>query len=295
MLSVALTRRRSIGIRTPSRCGRVDRLRVAGVDVAHDAHARVGESARARCARRPPACRRRRPPGRRGSTCPCRRRRRGGSTPSTRRAAVLTSALSSGQSATASEPSRIASVSRCGEATEPGVEVVAADHDRRPQLARGDHLVEAQPGEVALAVAEPADPRRQALEVHALAARARIQRRDVLLVAEQVEDRRVGRGDVRRVARQRRPSGTGPCPRRTAAGCRRGRSRGRRTRPRRRARRPRRAARCRSRTPRRRGACSSRIAPTWASTRLARRARRYSSGSRARSTSACSSVSPAGT
>ena len=34
-------------------------------------------------------------------------------------AAVLTSALSSGQSATASVPSRIASVSRLGEATEP--------------------------------------------------------------------------------------------------------------------------------------------------------------------------------
>ena len=33
--------------------------------------------------------------------------------------AVLTSALSSGQSAIASEPSRIASVSRYGEATEP--------------------------------------------------------------------------------------------------------------------------------------------------------------------------------
>ena len=34
-------------------------------------------------------------------------------------AAVLTSALSSGQSATASEPSAIASVSRLGDATEP--------------------------------------------------------------------------------------------------------------------------------------------------------------------------------
>ncbi len=33
--------------------------------------------------------------------------------------ATLTMAFSSGQSATASEPSRIASVSRCGEATEP--------------------------------------------------------------------------------------------------------------------------------------------------------------------------------
>ena len=86
-----------------------------------------------------------------------------------------------------------------------GVEVVAADHDRRAQLAAGHHLVEAQPGEVALAVAQPADPRRQPLEVHALA-RQRDPARDVLLVAEEVEDRVVGGVDVGRVARQRHPA-----------------------------------------------------------------------------------------
>jgi hypothetical protein len=50
--------------------------------------------------------------------------------------------------------------------------VVAADHDRRGELTRRDHLVEAQPGHVALAVAEPADARRQALEETRSCARA---------------------------------------------------------------------------------------------------------------------------
>ncbi len=50
-------------------------------------------------------------------------------------AAVLTRALRIGQSAIASEPSRMPSVSRYGLATLPGVEVVAADDDRCCQLA----------------------------------------------------------------------------------------------------------------------------------------------------------------
>ena len=75
------------------------------------------------------------------------------------------------------------------------------------------------------------------------------------------QDRPVGGGDVGRVARQRRPSGTAPCPRRTAAGCRRARSRDSRTR---RSyagsARPGRAGCCRSRTPRRPRRCSATIA-----------------------------------
>ena len=58
---------------------------------------------------------------------------------------------------------------------------------------------------MALAVAEPADPRRQALERDPLA-RQLDPAPDVRLVAEQVEDRAVGRGDVGRVARQRDPA-----------------------------------------------------------------------------------------
>ena len=45
-----------------------------------------------------------------------------------------------------------------------GVEVIAADDDRRRHLARRDELVEAKPGLRAIAVAEPADARGEALD-----------------------------------------------------------------------------------------------------------------------------------
>ena len=48
------------------------------------------------------------------------------------------------------------------------VQVVAADDDRRLELPAGDELVEEKPRAVPLAVAEPADPGRQALERDAL-------------------------------------------------------------------------------------------------------------------------------
>ena len=47
--------------------------------------------------------------------------------------------------------------------------MVAADHDRRATSPVRDQLVEAQPEPAALAVAQPADPRRQALEGDPLA------------------------------------------------------------------------------------------------------------------------------
>ena len=147
-----------------------------------------------------------------------------------------------------------------------GVEVVAADHDRRRHLARGDQLVEAQPGaggarRSRASRSAPAGPGSATRSLGQLDPAP-----DVRLVAEQVEDRARRSWRCRPGRRRARPSGTAPCPRRTAAGCRRGRSRGRRRRRRRRAPRPRRAARCRSRTPRRRAAPSARIAPTCAST-----------------------------
>jgi hypothetical protein len=43
--------------------------------------------------------------------------------------------------------------------------MVAADHDRRLELAAPHHLVEGEAGEVALPQPEPADARGQALEV----------------------------------------------------------------------------------------------------------------------------------
>ena len=137
-------------------------------------------------------------------------------------AAVLTSALSSGQSAIASEPSRMPSVSRLGEATEPRVEVVAPDDDRRLQLAAGHQLVERRPG--------PAPARRSPASRCAPAVPGRrpsprpcvIQRRERLVLREELQDRLVGAPDVRRDRRTAPPSGRAPCPRRRAAGCRPG-------------------------------------------------------------------------
>ena len=251
-------------------------------------------STRLDAARPASASRRRRSPGRRGSTCPCRRRRRGGSTPSDAPAAVLISALSSGQSATASEPSRIASVSRCGEATEP------ASRWSRPITIGARSSPEAtislkrSPAQVALAVAEPADARRAGPG----SGRARCARRIQRAMCSWSPNRSRIAASVPRCPPGRptaRPSGTGPCPRRTAAGCRPARSRGRRTRRRRRARRPRRAARCRSRTPRRPRGCSSRIAPTCASTLSPTRAQVVVGVGGAQRRRPARRVSPAGT
>ena len=83
--------------------------------------------------------------------------------------------------------------------------MVAADHDRRGDVAAADHLVEAQPEPVALAVAEPADPRRQALERDPLAGQADPAGQP-LVVGELLEHGPVGGGDVGRIARQRDPA-----------------------------------------------------------------------------------------
>ena len=79
--------------------------------------------------------------------------------------AVLTRALSSGQSAIASEPSSMPSVSRYGEATEPQSRwsrPITIGAFSSPEATISLNL---RPGQVPLAVAEPADPRGQALEV----------------------------------------------------------------------------------------------------------------------------------
>src|SRR5262249_9469428 len=85
------------------------------------------------------------------------------------------------------------------------VEMVAADDDRRPQLAPRDHLVEAQAGLVPFTVPEPADAGRQPLERHALAGELDPSG-ERFVVAEQVQNRRVGGRDVGRVARQGGPA-----------------------------------------------------------------------------------------
>src|SRR6185503_21088154 len=50
-----------------------------------------------------------------------------------------------------------------------GVEVVTADHDRRSELALRDHFVEGETEPRAILESDPADARRQALELDALA------------------------------------------------------------------------------------------------------------------------------
>ena len=82
--------------------------------------------------------------------------------------------------------------------------MVPPDHDRRRHLARPDELVERQPGPRPLAVAEPADPRRQSLERDALLGERdpACERR---VAGEQLEDRAIGPQDVVRVAGERGP------------------------------------------------------------------------------------------
>ena len=187
---------------------------------------------------------------RRGSSGRCRRRRRGGCDTQVAPDDVLTSALSSGQSAMASEPSSIASVSRYGEATEP------ESRWSRPMTIGADSSpvrtisLKRRPSRCALAVAEPADPRRQALEGDPLAGQPD-PAGQALVVGELLAARRGRWPRCRPGRRTAPPSGTGPCPRRTAGGCTPAGSRGSRTPGRSRPARPRRAGCCRSRRPRR--------------------------------------------
>ena len=120
-------------------------------------------------------------------------------------AAVLTSAFKSGQSAIASDPSSHRLGLPVGRRHRAGVEMVAADHDRRSELAGAHHLVEAQPQPLALAIAGPADPRRQPLICDPLAGQP-----DPALqggiAGDLLEHRAVGRLDVGLLARQRHPA-----------------------------------------------------------------------------------------
>ena len=119
-------------------------------------------------------------------------------------AATLTSAFRIGQSAIASEPSRIASVSRYGDATEPESRwsrPITTGADTAPE--RTSSLI-ASPAFARSPVAEPADPRRQALEGDA--SRSELEPAlEERVVREQGRELAVDRVDVRRVAREHRP------------------------------------------------------------------------------------------
>ena len=71
------------------------------------------------------------------------------------------------------------------------VQVVAADDDGGLQLAVFHHLVEAEPRLLTLAVAEPADPCRKALELHLLLGQPEPPGQGLIL-REQVDDGPVG-------------------------------------------------------------------------------------------------------
>ena len=87
-----------------------------------------------------------------------------------------------------------------------GVEMIAADHDRRLDAALAHQLVDAQAEARALAVAEPQDPRRQSLERDALAREpdppAPATRRDANISSAASSVTRMSSG----IARQRGPA-----------------------------------------------------------------------------------------
>jgi hypothetical protein len=87
----------------------------------------------------------------------------------------------------------------------PTVEVVATDDDRGTHCARGDEVVEQRARLVALAIAEPADASRQALEGNSLLGPAHPPVQAVV-VREELEDRLVGDRDVLRVAGEGGPA-----------------------------------------------------------------------------------------
>ena len=119
-------------------------------------------------------------------------------------AATLSSAFRIGQSAIASEPSSIASVSRYGEATEP------ASRWSRPITTGActapdpDELVDRQTCSRPVAETEPADPRRQPLELDPVGCELEPALEDCV-VGKEATQHLVDRRDVGRVAGQDRP------------------------------------------------------------------------------------------
>ena len=92
-------------------------------------------------------------------------------------------------------------VRRCDRAR---IEVIPPDHHRRGHSPAAHELVDRQARSGAVAVAEPADPRGQPLECDPLGCQLQPPLQDTVL-REQLQQRRVDRGDVRRIARQRGP------------------------------------------------------------------------------------------
>ena len=120
-------------------------------------------------------------------------------------AAVLSRAFSSGQSATASRAVFHAFGFAEGRRDGAAVEVIAADHDRRFDLAFLHQIVHRQAELGALAVAEPADARGQSLELDALAREIDPAAENAVL-GEQLEDQFVGDVNVGGLTGERDPA-----------------------------------------------------------------------------------------
>src|SRR5215213_1656741 len=82
--------------------------------------------------------------------------------------------------------------------------MITTDNNRRADLARGDQVVEGQTGLVPLAVAEPANPSRQALEADLFSSAAQPLLQPII-IAKQIHDCPVGDLDVMRISGQRHP------------------------------------------------------------------------------------------
>src|SRR2546430_6472423 len=83
--------------------------------------------------------------------------------------------------------------------------MIAADHDRRADLASRDEIVDPLAELRALPVAQPANPRRQALKRHTLRCEADPARERAVL-GKELEDEPIGSSDVGRVTRERDPT-----------------------------------------------------------------------------------------
>ncbi len=87
--------------------------------------------------------------------------------------------------------------------------MIAAEDDRRLHIAALHQVVEPHAGQVPLAISEPADAGRQALEMDLLPGHADPAGKRLVL-REEIEYRRVGSGDVGRVAREGSPPERAP-------------------------------------------------------------------------------------
>src|SRR5688572_23734008 len=86
-----------------------------------------------------------------------------------------------------------------------GIEVIATDDDRGTYPPAADEIVQRQAEAGAIALAEPEDPRGQALERDSFARQLNPAAQPTV-VREELERETVGGGDVCRIARQRRPA-----------------------------------------------------------------------------------------